>query len=320
MKEYFLVNKDIENIRSEDGKWQDISPSAIKKAAKITTKMVTLCRTEEEAIASTKQEIRGEKETDFFPYFRVEVADEIREPKNLKFKATDVKVTHFTLSHVDESYAAYDNVAIATLGKNKIKPIATSTKEIELPAASVTAPASRLSNLRRFVPSASLINAKHALGLGAIGLAWYFGNTQVANVVAKTGYALPEIVANNPALPVGVGAATRLIVEAPQLLVRSIVAAGSGIAGLCKASKAKWDARKAPKPAVTAQNAGSAQISQLAAVLEQPEDSSSSAEIPTSIVQVPAFDKHSAARAALRGLIPVKTFIPTAEPTKPTVH
>ncbi len=332
MKEYFLVRKTIDDLRI-DGEWQDVSLEAIREAASLNDiKEVDLYLTREDAEAAALDDADFENDTDFFPVIRVEV------PNKLKGRATEVELedgsvlqtrtfntknirpTDVYLSHIDESYSD------VKLAKSPIKQAAAKSKVEIFDEAKVAAPAvvkaSRfnIGGLRRFVPSPTLTNAKHALGLTAIGLAWYFGNGQVADVVAKTGYALPEMVATNPVLPVGVGIIARTVAEAPELFIKGVVKAGTGIAGLCKAGKAKWDARKAPRPAVTAPNAGSARISQLAARLEQSEDSSASAEISTSKVQVSAFAKETAGSAALRELIPTKAVTPAVVPAKQTIH
>lgn len=341
MKEYFLVRKSIDDLR-KDGEWQDVSLDAVREAAKIDVDKVDLFLTREDAEASALDGADYENDTDFFPVIRVQVPNHLKGRateveledgtilKTRTFNAKDVKVTDLYLSHID---AGYDDVHLANAKNQAVAKTSTpsiSKKEAEVvakpaaPALRFAATLSRLNTLRQYLPSPTLTNAKHALGLTSIGLAYYFGNAQVADLVATTGYALPAAVASNIALPVGVGVAVRTVAEAPELLLKGGAKVVSGIGQLCKAGKAKWDARKAPKPAATklaSANAGSAQISQLAAKLDQPKDESSvDLKLSTSKVQLAAFDKQTEGREALRALIPQKSTVTAAEQTKLTVH
>jgi|GEM_PF-3623840 len=351
MKEYFLVIKSIDNLLI-NGEWQDVSLDAMREAARIDKlKKVDAYLTREDAELAALDGVDFDNDSDFYPILRAVI------PNKLKGRATEVEledgivlntrtfdaknvtVTHAYLSHLDEDY---DDVNLQEASKKKTaKPAAEeSPKEFKEPTASAAVAVSRLGNLRRFVPTASLINAKNVLGLTAMGAAYYFGNTAVADLVAKTGYALPEVAAVHTALPVAAGIATRAATEAPELLMEAWViganvvrAAATGFANLCKAGKAKWDARKVPAKASVAHHAGSSRINQLAAVLEQPIDDFADIEPFTTCLPAPgiaisqsapakvtAFDNQVDNRAALRELIPQKQTASSEAAVIPTLH
>lgn len=321
MTEYFLVKKSIDGLR-KDGEWQNVSKEAVLESFELDGKTVDLYLTREDAEASALDGADLDNDTDFFAVARVEVPDHLKGRKTeveledgtiletRTFNAKHVKVTDIYLSHLDESY---DDINLV---------------DVDVEAEAAEAKPAKLSILVRFMPAPSLTNAKNVLGLAGMGAAYYFGNGAVADLVVKTGYALPEAMAANPALPVAAGVVTRVAVEAPQLLMKGLVmganlvkSTGTGIVNLCKAGKAKWDARKAAvKPAVDP-DAGSAQISQLAAALEQFNDVSekhSSSQVDKAAI---TYSKPADSSVSLRELIPQKaTATSEGAAVKPTFH
>lgn len=323
MKEHFLV------LNSVDGELKDgkliVAPDAVRNAAKIQTKTADLYSTRAEAERCALDDPNGK---DYFAVYRVLV------PKNLKGSATEVALTSGeviqtrTFKRKDvtvtgDVYLSHIDPSIKDFNFNHPHPMNKAAKAIHAHHAAATI----AERLKGFVPALSLRNAKHLAGLATIGAGYYFGNGAIAEVVARTGYALPEAVATNGFLPVGAGVVSRLAVEVPQATVKAVSYgiqkckdAGHGIAHLAKAGKAKWwDGRKAPK--VAAPNAGDAKVNQLAATLEQPADAAKDASIlEDKAPEAVTFRKSSKGKVSLRELIPQKSVVPAAEKTKLTVH
>lgn len=327
MKEFFLVNNDIENMR-KDGKWLDVSLEAIKNSAKITVPSVKLFKTRQEAERAALDGADLQNDTDFFSVIRVEVPNRLKgrastfkledgtKLNTVSFDTKHVKPTDVYLSHLDKSY---DDVSLASVSKAaKVK-----SKEAELPTN--TSKVDRFSRIRAiggYLPSLKN-TAKNGIPLAAGVAAWYFGNAEVAALIAKTTYTLPETIATHAWLPAIAGTTLRVAAEVPELAVKVpglLVSAGKGVASLCSKGIAKLSRKKADSPAKPSQ-VDVALTDALAAHMkdessESPEASVSEEQLGKQVTH--SKEHHSASSSPLRELIPQKA--PTAPAEKPTLH
>lgn len=98
-----------------------------------------------------------------------------------------------------------------------------------------------------YIPSTKNL-VKNGLAVAAGALAFYFGNTEVASLVAQTGFALPEVLTASALLPAAVVASARLVTELPELSLKAASFVSNRGSQLIEAGKAKWHARTNAAP------------------------------------------------------------------------
>jgi len=325
MKEFFLVNNDIENIH-KDGQWLDVSLEAIKNSAKITVPSVKLFQTRQDAERAALDGADLKNDTDFFPVIRVVVPSRLKGRSSfydladgtrlntLSFDAKHVKPTDVYLSHLDKSYA---DVALAK-AEHKATATKKATKEAKVEGKTSE---SRLSKIRGYLPSAK--NAiKNGVPLAIGGLAWWFGNAEVASFVAKSSYSLPQAIAEHAWLPAIAGTTFRVAVEVPELAVKVpglLARTGKNIASLCgkgiaKLSRKKADATAPAKPS----QVDVALTDAFAAKMNEGAEAAPVTAEPLGKEVTHSKAHQSASSSPLRELIPQRAATAPAE--KPTLH
>ncbi|MGE3319384.1 MAG: hypothetical protein AB7I18_08800 [Candidatus Berkiella sp.] len=317
MKEFFLVNNDIENMR-KDGKWVDVSLDAIKNSAKINVPNVKVFTSRKDAERAALDGADLAKDTDFFPVIRVEVPDNLKgrnsfyhledgsKIASLSFSAAKVNVTDVYLSHIDKSYAD-TSLRVANKKTNKEDKTTKSTTADRF---------ARVRAIGAYLPSVKN-TLKNGIPLAAGVAAWYFGNAEVASLVAKTTYALPEAIATHAWLPAMAGTTLRVAAEVPELAVKApalMVKAGKGIASLCGAGMARLRGKKAVEAKSTVSGDLTAALAtHMATGADKPKE-----DIVEDKAVTPAKKQQTSAGSPLRELIPQKAPAPAAE--KPTLH